>query len=169
MRVAMLFLVIFGNAYAFAQSDPPYPKIDPGNAAQVTQLAIEGRGTARQLAWSPDSKMLAVGGSLGVSLYDVGHLEEAPLQIVPDFDVSSIAFNSKGDTLAVGTINGSVILWDTNQREVRATHSTPEYWITSLAFNPEGTLLATVSWSGMLRLWNVATGEEQNTFPVDTE
>lgn len=37
---------------------------------QAVELGVLGKGSARDMAWSPDSKLLAVMGTLGVYLYD---------------------------------------------------------------------------------------------------
>lgn len=44
--------------------------ISPQNAAQVRQLARWGKGSAEQVVWSPDGKLLALASSWGVYLYD---------------------------------------------------------------------------------------------------
>jgi WD40 repeat protein len=46
------------------------PSINLKNLAQVGQRARLGRGTVRALQWAPDGKALAVGGSIGLYVYD---------------------------------------------------------------------------------------------------
>jgi len=44
--------------------------------AKWAQLARIGKGLASGLNWSPDGRLLAVGFSLGISLYDVQSMKE---------------------------------------------------------------------------------------------
>jgi WD40 repeat protein len=52
--------------------------IKPDNAIRIKLLAMLGRGTINQIAWSPDGKTLAVDGSLGVRLYNSSGLDYSP-------------------------------------------------------------------------------------------
>src|SRR5262245_39917205 len=77
--------------------------ITPDNAERVQQLAVLGRGTVQQLAWSPDGKALAVAGSLGVWLYDAAALDMSPRLLADQAgSMTSVAFSPDGKTLASG-------------------------------------------------------------------
>lgn len=73
-----LLILLTVRLAVLAQGTDRLGVITPQNAAQVVQLARLGRGTAHAVAWSPDGKTLAVGGSLGVWLYDMTHLDAQP-------------------------------------------------------------------------------------------
>ena len=72
--------------------------------------------------------------------------------------VDSVAFSPDGKTLATGSADGTVRLWDvaTHRPDRRALtgHTGP---VTSVAFSPDGKTLASGSADGTVRLWDVAT------------
>src|SRR5437016_6079090 len=52
--------------------------ITAANAKQITQLMRIGNGTITVPAWSPDGKQIAIGGSLGVWLFQANSMGTAP-------------------------------------------------------------------------------------------
>ena len=89
--------------------------------------------------------------------------------------VKSIAFSPVGATLASGSVDGTVKLWDVATRTNVATIAGHEGEIVSIAFSPDGTTLASVSQVvsfgryigrsyGPVKLWNVATRTNIATF-----
>ncbi|HRO25044.1 MAG TPA: hypothetical protein PLR07_12205, partial [Promineifilum sp.] len=81
------------------------------NAGQVEQLKILGKGTVGDIAFSPDSRTLAVGGSIGIHLYNAATLTERAY-IPSDSWILCVAFSPDGLTLATGSNDKTVRLWD---------------------------------------------------------
>jgi RNA polymerase sigma factor (sigma-70 family) len=123
---------------------------------------------AISLAFSPDSKLLATGGSQydeDVRLWDVAAGKEVRTRktgaIVP-----AVAFSPDGKVLATGQGDGRVVLWDVaSGNELRALKDAPTSAQT-VVFSPDGRLLAAagpVEAGGKrtygARLWSTLTGE----------
>ena len=63
-----------------------------------------------------------------------------------------------GQTLASGSADNTIRLWDANTGEPRATLTGYTGGIRSVAFSPDGQTLALGSWDNTIRLWDADTG-----------
>jgi WD40 repeat protein len=71
--------------------------------------------------------------------------------------VHSIAFSADGKTLASGSADQTVRLWDSSTgKELRQLAA--QYTVSSVAFSPDGRLLAAGAADGSVRIWRPATG-----------
>ena len=87
--------------------------------------------------------------------------------------VDSVAFSSDEATLATGSWDGTVKLWDVATQQNIATLGPRGDTVHSVAFSPDGTTLASGSWDGTVELWDVATQQsiatlEGHAGPVDS-
>ena len=83
--------------------------------------------------------------------------------------VNSVAFSPDGQTLASGSDDNTVRLWDANTGEHLRTLTRHKEDVNSVAFSPDGQTLASGSGSGLhgsLRLWNANTGVQLREFPT---
>ena len=72
--------------------------------------------------------------------------------------VLSVAFSPVDDTtLASGSGDGTVKLWNAATHTNIATLEGHTDWIASVAFSPDGTMIASGSGDGTVKLWNAAT------------
>jgi WD40 repeat protein len=71
----------------------------------------------------------------------------------------SIAFSPEGKTLATGTSDGLVRLWDAASGEELRSLRGHQGNVGSVAFTPDGKTLASGSWDQTVRIWSPVTGE----------
>ncbi|WP_283136347.1 hypothetical protein [Rhizohabitans arisaemae] len=71
--------------------------------------------------------------------------------------VTSVAFSPDGKTLATGSHDETVVLWDVATRRQTASLAGHSGSVTSVAFSPDGRTLAVGGYPRTVRLWNVAT------------
>ncbi|WP_349345377.1 WD40 repeat domain-containing protein [Streptomyces rapamycinicus] len=131
--------------------------------AKVTGVAFSPDG--RTLASASDDSESNLSPKHSVRLWDVAHRDPEPygqgdprVTISPAQGVLSLAFSPDGKTIATGSYDGKVRLWDAKTGHQRATlsDSLVASEVNHLAFSPDGKTLAVPSEYGML-LWNVAT------------
>jgi serine/threonine protein kinase len=85
---------------------------------------------------------------------------------VPGGNMTSMTLAPNGVTLAVGSNNGEVFLWNTATRKIGATLVDPGgFGVGALAFAPDGATLAVGDDNGSTYLWNISTRKVSATLP----
>ncbi|KAF5136431.1 Vegetative incompatibility protein HET-E-1 [Metarhizium anisopliae] len=77
--------------------------------------------------------------------------------------VMSVAFSPDGRTLASGSFDKAIRLWDPATGSHQQTLEGHSDRIMSVAFSPDGKTLASGSFDKAIRLWDTATGSHQQT------
>jgi tetratricopeptide (TPR) repeat protein len=80
----------------------------------------------------------------------------------------AVAFSPDGQTLASGSGDKSVRLWDAKTGQPRATLKGHTGEVRSVAFSPDGRALASAAGDRVVRLWDVATGRPGTTLQGPT-
>ncbi|MEU5048937.1 CHAT domain-containing protein [Streptomyces sp. NPDC021096] len=134
-------------------------------AAHPAELGrIDFAAEVYALAWHPDGRSIAAGGSAAwARVYDGAGGDKERLEVeagVPKLHwVYAVAFGPDGTRLATGADNHTARVWDvaTGERvcEVRLDKA-----VLAVAFSPDGGRLATGSHDRTARIWDVATGED---------
>src|SRR5262249_45069044 len=86
-------------------------------------------------------------------------------------DVNSVAFDQQGKTLALGLLDGSIVLWDVIEgKQIDRLRTTHKNYVWSVAFSGDGKTLASGSCAekdttdscsqGVIHLWDVAKREQ---------
>jgi RNA polymerase sigma factor (sigma-70 family) len=121
------------------------------------------KGPAGCLAFSPDGKTLAMGGSNSVGSWERGErntlklwdVETGMLTYTLDamWDVDSLAYSPDGKTLALYSYN--VVLWEVATRKERFALETKEAGNYAVVFSPDGKTLAAAGKCQKIRLWDL--------------
>ena len=127
-----------------------------------TNIAVLQGGSST--LFSPDGTILASGTWREVNLSDVttganiatlGH----------ETSVTSVSFSSDETTLASGSGDGTVKLWNVATGHNITTLDGHTDWVSSVSFSPDGRTLASGSWDKTVKLWDVATLQNIATLP----
>jgi WD40 repeat protein len=121
-----------------------------------------GQDGSEALAYSPNGKLLAASLSDGRTLLLDSASDRVNSTVRPDSGGTALAF-APGGTLAIGTLAGTVELWNpaTGRRSAPSliAASAP---VTSVAFDPGGGRFATTAYhGGTVRLWSTSTLQQE--------
>ena len=123
--------------------------------------SLKAEGVIGQLAFSPDGRLLAAGGS-GESgtmmVWDVASRTrlKLPFKGAAKYEyIASVAFSPDGGTLAAGSSDNVLWLWDVATGERLGKPLAHSGTVEAVAFSPLGGLLATGTGlgEGAVRLW----------------
>ena len=130
-----------------------------------------------KISLSPDGKMLAaLRRNYPIRLWDVntGKLKKTLVghkvtikynrnrgPYAPFTKIDSVAFSPDGKTLANGSLNGTIRLWDTSSGKLKRTLKDQFGFIKSLTFSPDGKMLASGSEDGSILVWDIETGKNK--------
>lgn len=81
-----------------------------------------------------------------------------------EIEIRAVAFSPDGKTLASGSADKTIKLWNIDTGEEICTISGHRLAVTALAFSSDGQILATASADKTIKLWNLSTKEEISTF-----
>ena len=139
------------------QRDPHKWRLPDRASVRLGRGSIEAALATRSVpvAFSPDGRRLAVAASIGTWLYDAATARA--IDLLTGAWITSAAFSPDG-TVATGSRDGRVVLWDVARGESTTLHRHGGE-VHSVAFSPDGTLLASHDWS-ITRLWDVADRRE---------
>jgi RNA polymerase sigma factor (sigma-70 family) len=130
---------------------------DPARGKLVSTLRIPALDYIHALAFSADARILAVGGTKSVILWDVQQGRQ--LHQLSEPRAGHFAFAPDGKTL-VCSVGSSLHLWDVVSGKPLLAREESEADADCLALSPDGRVLASASWyHSKILLWEAATGK----------
>ena len=105
------------------------------------------------VAFSPDGRIFASTGSGETRLWNA--VTGIHLQTLTGHRGNNIVFSPDGQTLASGTTDGALYLWDVAAGQQKKTFKGHTDWAYSVAFSPDGQTLASGSYDGTILLWRL--------------
>lgn len=91
------------------------------------------------------------------------------LQLPQEKPVTAVAFSPDEQTLAAGTVDGNIAVWDTESGKLLfMLTDMRKNAVKTVSFSPDGIYLATGAMNGSVILWNLWNGPEQRKgFPLN--
>jgi WD40 repeat protein len=127
----------------------------------------QGRPWIIALAWSPDSRRLALLKPEGsVWVVDVSTGKDVRTPLPPSeggTTCACLAWSPDGKRLAAATVNNRIILWDSTTGKLQGTLRGPGPWLASLAWSASSKRLVAASSTGVVEVLDVVTGRRVKT------
>lgn len=169
---------------AATTADPVTAVAHVGNASfqasfgQVRQVVDSGEGwvvdglpgKVTDLVISPDQATLYVGSGTTGLRGNVTAIDVATGKILFELSghrdaIYTLAISGDGRTLATGSYDREVIVWDLTTKQMTQTLTGHNGAIFDVAFDRDGKLIASASADETVKVWDVATGERLDTMP----
>ena len=160
------FFLLFVSLLPFSNSSAQeYTRwnLPPGAVARL------GKGKINEIKYSPDGGTIAVASSIGIWLYDAHTGVELALITGHTAYVYCIAFSPDGQTLASGSRDSTIRLWNIQTRRRKATLIGHISRVKAVAFSPDGNTLASTGIDDTVRLWDLRIRKLKKTLTGHTD
>ena len=125
----------------------------------------ENTDEAFALAFSPDGRILAAGGSgQKLRIWDLPKKQLLHVFVAHDNWIECIAISPDGKTVATGGQDNTVRLWDIAKGRQKPSAPGHDFWVFATDINATGSLAVTAGADGTARVWDVASGKQTAIF-----
>ncbi len=131
---------------------------DPTTGKEIIHLSKQ-LNTLICLAYSPDGRRLAVGGSDGAKVWDADSGSEIQA-FHNNQGIVDLAYSPDGRRLAAAAGNNIVQVWDVTTGDAALVLHGHTDTVASVAFSPDGWRLASAGGDGTVRLWDATASTE---------
>lgn len=126
----------------------------------ISDPARELKESVEACAVSPDGRLLAKAGSLGIT--EIWRIDERRRDAALDSEAGglhAVHFSPDGKRIVTGGSRNRAYVWHLAER--RRDHELVGHTgnVVSARYSPDGRRIATASWDGTARLWDAASGE----------
>jgi WD40 repeat protein len=151
-----------GITLAAAGGDLSFWDVSSGTSRHNAESAINA------VAWSPDGKLYATGGSDSVvrvwdknTRQQIAALEGHAKQVV------AVAFSLDGKRLLSASGDATACVWDWENKNTVATLKGHAAAINAVAYSADGKTIATASDDGTVKLWDIAGYRPRTSLPLE--
>ena len=116
----------------------PSKTISPENASQISRLARWGQGKIRHIVYSSGGRLMAIGTSVGVYVYDMNALKEILVLDTPA-SIRQVLFSPDTEKVLAVLTNGHLLVWQIESGKLVETIK--HLLILQAAYSPSGHLL----------------------------
>ncbi|MEC4804218.1 MAG: WD40 repeat domain-containing serine/threonine-protein kinase [Jaaginema sp. PMC 1079.18] len=143
----------------------PLIQAQVGNNREIGTLVQPPTGAVpgvNAVAYSPDGRILASGGSDGaIALWDAQTGELLRSFKAHSQGINTIAFRPDGRQLATGSGDHTVKLWSLPDGELQHTLTQHTGWVFTVAYSPDNQTLASGGGDRAIVLWDTQSGQQR--------
>lgn len=136
------------------------------DSSSAQRLYVLTGSPSYSLAFSPDSKWLALGQHDGIIIWDIAQQKCLHRFSSQGGLVRALMFSPEGAHVVAGHQNGSVVVWDVMTEQVSRT-----FWhlgtVFSVAYSPDGTRIIAGGFGGSIPIWSAESGRRLRTLKED--
>ncbi|MGI6105763.1 MAG: protein kinase domain-containing protein [Raoultibacter sp.] len=146
-----------GSVLASSSQDNEVKLWDAATGQQRGVYACQEE-VASVLAFSPDSKKLAIGENAVIEIVDVASLQQEAVFETSAYWIYGLCFSPDGNFLLSSGDSDGIRLWDVAKSKCIKAITDLESNMLSLCYSPDGQRAVSASKSGKLMLWDPAKG-----------
>src|SRR5215467_13391579 len=140
---------------------PAQQRITLENASKIRQVnkLDLSRGAVRGVAWSPDSRLLAVAPYNQVQVWEMATMKRLSTLQGHQYQINGMAWSPDGRLLASASDDGTLRLWDSTTWKSNAVLHSAADVVISVAWSPDSRRLAAGNQDGTVQVWDAHTSQ----------